>query len=168
MGCHFILQRIFPIWRLNPSLLHLLHWQADSLPLHHLGNPSGFKVSRIRALEPHLRRAFFNQKRVDSIARSLELWHIRKIDRIKDVLGSREDWVGEQKRTVFRCWGLTARRLRLLLSLQGTELGPEVTGYRIFESSIRSRLLMVRVQKWNGLLRRTAVASLKVAPRVMR
>ena len=76
--------------------------------------------------------------------------------------------MGEQKRTVFRCWGLTARRLRLLLSLQGTELGPEVTGYRIFESSIRSRLLMVRVQKWNGLLRRTAVPSLKVAPRVMR
>ena len=22
----------------NPSLLHLLHWQVDSLPLHHLGS----------------------------------------------------------------------------------------------------------------------------------
>ena len=128
----------------------------------------GLKVSRIRALEPRLRRAFFNQKRVDSIARSLELWRIRKIDRIKDVLRSREDWVGEQKRAVFRRWGLTARRVRLLVSLQGTELGPEVTGHRSFESSVRSRLLMVRVQKWNGLLRRTTVPSLKVARRVMR
>ena len=43
---------------------------------------------------------FFYQNRVDSIARSLELWRIRKNDRIKDVLGNREDWVGEQKRTV--------------------------------------------------------------------
>ena len=24
---------------LNPSLLHLLHWQVDSLPLNHLGSP---------------------------------------------------------------------------------------------------------------------------------
>ena len=66
-----------------------------------MGSPSGFKVSRVRVLEPRLRKAFFfYQKRVDSIARSLELWRIRKIDRIKDVLGNREDWVGEQKRTV--------------------------------------------------------------------
>ena len=67
-----------------------------------MGSPSGFKVSRVRVLEPRLRNAFFffYQKRVDSIARSLELWRIRKNDRIKDVLGNREDWVGEQKRTV--------------------------------------------------------------------
>ena len=32
-GCHFILQGIFPIQRLNIWLLHFLHWQADSLPL---------------------------------------------------------------------------------------------------------------------------------------
>ena len=30
---------IFPTHRLNPCFLHLLHWQADSLLLHHLGNP---------------------------------------------------------------------------------------------------------------------------------
>ena len=34
-----------PIQGLNLSLLHLLHWQADSLPLHQLGNP-GFLSAR--------------------------------------------------------------------------------------------------------------------------
>ena len=35
-GCHFLLQRIFLTqW----SNLHLLHWQANSLPLSHLGSP---------------------------------------------------------------------------------------------------------------------------------
>ena len=33
MGCHFLLQGIFLTQELNPQLLHLLHWQADSLPL---------------------------------------------------------------------------------------------------------------------------------------
>ena len=36
VGCHFLLQGIFPTRRWNPSLLCLLHWQADSLPLLHL------------------------------------------------------------------------------------------------------------------------------------
>ena len=31
--------RIFLTQGPNPRLLHLLHWQADSLPLHHLGSP---------------------------------------------------------------------------------------------------------------------------------
>ena len=39
VGCHFLLQGIFLTQGLNPSLLHLLHWQADSLPLHYLGIP---------------------------------------------------------------------------------------------------------------------------------
>ena len=33
MGCHFLLQGIFSTQGLNPCFLHLLHWQADSLPL---------------------------------------------------------------------------------------------------------------------------------------
>ena len=40
-GCHFFLQGIFLIQGWNPSLLcllHLLYWQADSLPLSQLGN----------------------------------------------------------------------------------------------------------------------------------
>ena len=36
VGCHFLLQGIFPLYGLNP---HLLHWQVGSLPLSHLGNP---------------------------------------------------------------------------------------------------------------------------------
>ena len=39
VGCHFLLQGIFSTQGLNLNLLHLLHWQADSLPLHHLGSP---------------------------------------------------------------------------------------------------------------------------------
>ena len=38
-GCHFLLQGIFPTQGLNP---HLLHCQADSLPLSHLGSPTHF------------------------------------------------------------------------------------------------------------------------------
>ena len=34
VGCHFLLQGIFPTWRLNLSLLHC---QTDSLPLNHQG-----------------------------------------------------------------------------------------------------------------------------------
>ena len=37
VGCHFLLQGIFQTQGLNP---HLLHWQADSLPLSHMGSPS--------------------------------------------------------------------------------------------------------------------------------
>ena len=36
MGCHFLLQAIFPTQGLDPNLLH---WNADSLPLHHWGGP---------------------------------------------------------------------------------------------------------------------------------
>ena len=37
MGCHALLQGIFPNQGQNPRLLHLLHWQAGSLPLAPLG-----------------------------------------------------------------------------------------------------------------------------------
>ena len=39
MGCHFLLQGIFLTQGSNPYLFYLLHWQVDSLPLHHLGSP---------------------------------------------------------------------------------------------------------------------------------
>ena len=38
MACHFLLWKIVPIQGSNPRLLRLLHWQADSLPLSHLGS----------------------------------------------------------------------------------------------------------------------------------
>ena len=37
---HFLLQEVFPTQGSNLCLLHLLHWQADSFPLRHLGSPS--------------------------------------------------------------------------------------------------------------------------------
>ena len=39
VGCHFLYQGIFLTQGSNPHLLKLLHWQADSLTLHHLGGP---------------------------------------------------------------------------------------------------------------------------------
>ena len=39
VGCHAFFQRIFPTQALNPQLLHLLHWQAGSLPLVQSGKP---------------------------------------------------------------------------------------------------------------------------------
>ena len=36
VGCHFLLQGIFPTQGWHPHLLGLLHWQADSLPLQKL------------------------------------------------------------------------------------------------------------------------------------
>ena len=38
-GCHFLFQEILSIQRLYPHLLCPMHWQADSLPLSHLGSP---------------------------------------------------------------------------------------------------------------------------------
>ena len=42
--CHFLLQRIFLTQGSNPCLLH---WQADSLPLSHLGNLYGVNKSNL-------------------------------------------------------------------------------------------------------------------------
>ena len=39
VGCHFLLQGIFPTQGSNLHLLLPLHWQEDSSPLRHLGNP---------------------------------------------------------------------------------------------------------------------------------
>ena len=39
VGCHALLQGIFPTQGLNPSLLHLLHWREGSLPLVPPGKP---------------------------------------------------------------------------------------------------------------------------------
>ena len=39
VGCHALLQGIFPTQGSSPQLLHLLHWQAGSLPLAPPGKP---------------------------------------------------------------------------------------------------------------------------------
>ena len=45
VGCHFLLQGIFPAQGLNPRLLR---WQVDSLPLSHQGSP--MKLSQLSYL----------------------------------------------------------------------------------------------------------------------
>ena len=45
IGCHFLLQGIFPTQGSNPHLLYLLHWQVDSLPLSQLA----ISCSRVKA-----------------------------------------------------------------------------------------------------------------------
>ena len=39
VGCHFLLQGIFPTQGSSPHLVHLLHWQVGSLPLTPPGKP---------------------------------------------------------------------------------------------------------------------------------
>ena len=45
VSCCFLLRGIFPTQESNPRLLDLLHWQADSLPLNHLGGKGGVHKS---------------------------------------------------------------------------------------------------------------------------
>ena len=48
MGCHCLLQGIFPTQGSNPHLLHLLHRQAGSLPLAPPGKPPhGLQPTRL-------------------------------------------------------------------------------------------------------------------------
>ena len=47
LGYYFLLQGIFPIQGLNPCLLHLLDWQADSLSLCHLGRAHRRRRGRV-------------------------------------------------------------------------------------------------------------------------
>ena len=47
VGCHFLLQGIFPTQGLNPRLQCLLHWQVDPLLLSHLGSPQTFLYTPI-------------------------------------------------------------------------------------------------------------------------
>ena len=47
VGCHVLLQGIFLTQGLNRCLLHLLHWQADSLPVSHLRSPK-LKLRKVK------------------------------------------------------------------------------------------------------------------------
>ena len=54
VGCHFLLQGIFPSQGLKLHLLHLQHWQVDSLPLCHLGNPNTAHQEQIQGVRGQL------------------------------------------------------------------------------------------------------------------
>ena len=50
LGYHFLLQGICLTQRLNPCLLHLLHWQVDTLPLSHLRSPQNHSILKKKPL----------------------------------------------------------------------------------------------------------------------
>ena len=90
MCCHFLLQGTFPIQVSNSCLLCLLHWQADSLPAHHLRSP----LSSMGALKTHnlsininnslteIKHAMFEEPQK---ATSPEHWHYLTSQQIKKV-----------------------------------------------------------------------------------
>ena len=62
VGCHTLFQGIFPTWGLNLCILHLLHWQAGSVPLAPPGKPkyvkSGGELTKNHMLERNLCLSF--------------------------------------------------------------------------------------------------------------
>ena len=56
MGCHSLLQGIFPTQELNPSLLH---WQVDSLPVEPLGKPPSPEFSTTKLAPTNLESSNF-------------------------------------------------------------------------------------------------------------
>ena len=52
VGCHFLLQGIFPTQESNPCLLCLLHWQGGSLPLAPPGKPPRLEYFMINVEQP--------------------------------------------------------------------------------------------------------------------
>ena len=51
VGCHFLLQGIFPSQGSDTCLLCLLHWQVASVLLSHLGNPSQWVLPGVKCAE---------------------------------------------------------------------------------------------------------------------
>ena len=47
VGCHALLQWIFPTPGSNPHFLGHVHWQVDSLPRSHLGSPLEYEDGHI-------------------------------------------------------------------------------------------------------------------------
>ena len=64
MGCHALLRRIFPTQGLNLHLLHLLHWQAGSLPLGPPGKPK-LRVYHVNGLESLILYKFVISPQID-------------------------------------------------------------------------------------------------------
>ena len=53
MGCHFLLQRIFPTQGSNPYLLFLLHWQVGFCRQSHLESPKMYVCVKMKVNVSH-------------------------------------------------------------------------------------------------------------------
>ena len=76
VGCHFLLWGIFLTQGLNPVLLHLLHWQAESLILHRLGSPFFTMLAAISCF--HILLALFCTDLKTNQSSVLWFSHVRK------------------------------------------------------------------------------------------
>ena len=69
LGCHFLLQGIFLMQGSNPCLLHLLHWEENSLPLSYLGSTTLKYKGRHLMVEKVLRIKPWGYKTEQNIAK---------------------------------------------------------------------------------------------------
>ena len=81
MGCYFLFRGIFLTQGLNLCCVHLLHWQVDSLPRHHLGSPKTscyrYSLGACNLLNTNQWRSIFSllSHRKDNCTHSLD-WDI--------------------------------------------------------------------------------------------
>ena len=72
VGCHALLQGIFPTQVSNPHLLYLLHWQAGSLPLEPHGKSYAFVQKYLKGLSTwHSQESAYQCRRC-----GFDLWKI--------------------------------------------------------------------------------------------
>ena len=73
-GCYFLFQKIFLAQRLNP---HLLHWQADPLPLCHLGKhwPLGKCKLKLQYYYITIRMIIIKKERLQLLVRIERNWN---------------------------------------------------------------------------------------------
>ena len=65
VGCHALLQGIFPAQGLNLHLLHLLHWQASSLSQVPPGKPLIYPILKIKFVCISLEQEMWTQGRCE-------------------------------------------------------------------------------------------------------
>ena len=83
VGCHFLLQGIFPTQGSNSGLLYLLHWQVDSLPLTPPGKPcnqfsSAQSLSHVRLfVTPWIAACQASRSITNSRSSDYIMWNVR-------------------------------------------------------------------------------------------
>ena len=98
VGCHFLFQGTFLIQGLN---LCLLHWQVDSLPLSHLGNPNQWaplNKNNLKYRRSHAQNILCcivsNREKVKSVTLVLKLQQIFSPEFIQPLRNAKEElWI---------------------------------------------------------------------------